>query len=201
MSEQETIHILPALPIKNTLLFPHLQMPLSIGRPASLAAVEAALASEEKQIIIVAQHDASVETPSQSDLYTIGTRAIIKKSTRPRDGMLELVVAGGTCRRAQKSNKPPVSHGARATIAGAGRRRGRGRGAASRHPRAGRQSPGITQPQAAAPLPDADQYRRALAARLFAGVDAQPRPRQRAVYTRGPDPGGRAAVDARLPDL
>ena len=42
MSEQEMIHILPALPIKNTVLFPHLQMPLSIGRPASLAAVEAA---------------------------------------------------------------------------------------------------------------------------------------------------------------
>ena len=94
MSEQETIHILPALPIKNTVLFPHLQMPLSIGRPASLAAVEAALASEEKQLVIVAQHDASVETPTQGDLYTIGTRAIIKKSTRPRDGMLELVVQG-----------------------------------------------------------------------------------------------------------
>ena len=94
MSEQEMIHILPALPIKNTVLFPHLQMPLSIGRPASLAAVEAALASEEKQLIIVAQHDASVETPSQGDLYTIGTKAIIKKSTRPRDGMLELVVQG-----------------------------------------------------------------------------------------------------------
>jgi ATP-dependent Lon protease len=94
MSAQETIHILPALPIKNTVLFPHLQMPLSIGRPASLAAVEAALASEEKQLVIVAQHDASVEIPAQGDLYTIGTRAIIKKSTRPRDGMLELVVQG-----------------------------------------------------------------------------------------------------------
>ena len=49
--------------------------------------------------------------------------------------------------------------------------------------------------------PDAHQYRRPFAARLFAGVDAQPRPRQRAVYTGGPDAGGRAAVDARLPDL
>jgi ATP-dependent Lon protease len=94
MSQQETIHILPALPIKNTVLFPHLQMPLSIGRPASLAAVEAALASEEKQLVIVAQHDASVETPAQDDLYTIGTRAIIKKTTRPREGMVELVVQG-----------------------------------------------------------------------------------------------------------
>src|SRR5918992_4096717 len=94
MSEQETIQMLPVLPIKNTVLFPNLQMPLSIGRPASQAAVETAMASEEKQLVIVAQRDATVETPSQADLYTIGTRAIIKKTTRPREGMLELVVQG-----------------------------------------------------------------------------------------------------------
>jgi ATP-dependent Lon protease len=94
MSEQETIQMLPVLPIKNTVLFPHLQMPLSIGRPASQAAVETAMASEEKQLVIVAQRDATVDAPSQADLYTIGTKAIIKKTTRPREGMLELVVQG-----------------------------------------------------------------------------------------------------------
>jgi ATP-dependent Lon protease len=94
MSERDTIQTLPLLPIKNTVLFPHLQMPLSIGRPASLAAIEAAMASEEKQIIIVAQRDAATDTPTQDDLYTIGTIAIIKKKTHPRDGMLELVVQG-----------------------------------------------------------------------------------------------------------
>jgi ATP-dependent Lon protease len=94
MNDQETIPVLPVLPIKNTVLFPHLQMPLSIGRPASLAAVETAMASEEKQIIVVAQRDATVETPTQGDLYTIGTKAIIKKMSRPRDGMVELVAQG-----------------------------------------------------------------------------------------------------------
>ena len=94
MNEQETIQVLPVLPIKNTVLFPHLQMPLSIGRPASLAAVEIAMTSEEKQIIVVAQRDATVETPTQDDLYTIGTKAIIKKMNRPRDGMVELVAQG-----------------------------------------------------------------------------------------------------------
>ena len=94
MNEQETIQVLPVLPIKNTVLFPHLQMPLSIGRAASLAAVETAMASEEKQIIVVAQRDATVETPTQDDLYTIGTKAIIKKMSRPRDGMVELVAQG-----------------------------------------------------------------------------------------------------------
>jgi ATP-dependent Lon protease len=94
MNEQDTIQTLPVLPIKNTVLFPHLQMPLSIGRPTSLAAVEEAMASEEKQIIVVAQRDATVDTPTQDDFYTIGTLAIIKKMTRPRDGLLELVVQG-----------------------------------------------------------------------------------------------------------
>ncbi len=94
MSAEEMIQSLAVLPIKNTVLFPYLQMPLSVGRPASLAAVEAAMASEEKQIVVVAQRDASVETPTQDDLYTIGTKAIIKKMTRPRDGMVELVVQG-----------------------------------------------------------------------------------------------------------
>lgn len=55
VSEREIIETLPVLPIKNALLFPFLQMPLSVGRPSSLAAVEAAMASEEKQIIVVAQ--------------------------------------------------------------------------------------------------------------------------------------------------
>jgi ATP-dependent Lon protease len=94
MNEQETIQSLPVLPIKNTVLFPHLQMPLSIGRPTSLAAVELAMASEEKQIIIVAQRESAVDTPTQDDLYSIGTIAIIKKMTRPREGLLELVVQG-----------------------------------------------------------------------------------------------------------
>jgi ATP-dependent Lon protease len=94
MNEHETIQVLPLLPIKNTVLFPYLQMPLSIGRSASLAAVETAMASEEKHIVVVAQREASVETPTQDDLYTIGTKAIIKKMNRPRDGLVELVVQG-----------------------------------------------------------------------------------------------------------
>ena len=93
MSE-EIIQTLPVLPIKNALLFPYLQMPLSVGRPTSLSAVEAAMASEEMQIIVVAQRDATVEAPKRDDLYPVGTRAIIKKMTRTKEGMMELVVQG-----------------------------------------------------------------------------------------------------------
>ena len=70
--------------MKNSVLFPGLLMPLAVGRPASVAAVEAALATEDKEVIVVAQSDPTVDTPHASDLYTVGTRAVIRKSGRPR---------------------------------------------------------------------------------------------------------------------
>ncbi len=92
MSEQ--IKVLPVLPLKNSVLFPHLLLPLSVGRPASVAAVDAALATEEKEILIVAQRDATVETPGINDLFHIGTRAVIKKMTRTSESTMEVIVIG-----------------------------------------------------------------------------------------------------------
>ncbi|MBV8866615.1 MAG: LON peptidase substrate-binding domain-containing protein, partial [Acidobacteriaceae bacterium] len=86
--------ILPALPLKNTILFPGLLLPLSVGRESSLRAVEAALKTEEKEIILIAQRDAQVETPQQNDLYTIGTKAVIRKSSRPNAEAMEILVLG-----------------------------------------------------------------------------------------------------------
>ena len=95
MSETESsLKTLPLLPLKNSVLFPHLLMPLSVGRPASLAAVEASLASEGREIIIVAQRDPSQEEPGQDALYTIATKAVIRKDTRPSEGLVELLVLG-----------------------------------------------------------------------------------------------------------
>ncbi|HUA87508.1 MAG TPA: endopeptidase La [Bryobacteraceae bacterium] len=94
MPEQETqISALPLLPLKNSVLFPGLLMPLSVGRPASLAAVEQALATEEKEIVVVAQRDSDVDTPGPADLYTIGTRAAIRKFGRAK-GQIEILVYG-----------------------------------------------------------------------------------------------------------
>ena len=67
MGTNETILSLPLLPMKNTALFPHLLMPLSVGRARSIAAVEAALATESKELVIVSQKDSSVEDPDQHD--------------------------------------------------------------------------------------------------------------------------------------
>ena len=94
MSADESIRVLPILPVKNNVLFPYVLMPLSVGRPGSLAAVEVALATEEKEIVILTQRDASVETPGQEDLFPVGTQAIIKKMARPRQDLIELIAQG-----------------------------------------------------------------------------------------------------------
>ena len=94
MSSPENLQTLPVLPIKNAVLFPSMLMPLTVGRPSSIAAIEAALASEGKEIVVVAQRDAAIDSPSLTDLYSIGTKAVIKKMARRADGLLEVVLLG-----------------------------------------------------------------------------------------------------------
>lgn len=84
---------LPLLPLKNTVLLPSVFMPLSVGRPNSVAAVEAILATEEKTFVVVAQRDAAIEQPTIENLYTIGSRAVIKKMARTEQSV-ELLVQG-----------------------------------------------------------------------------------------------------------
>src|SRR5712671_4362137 len=94
MSDQQNVRVLPILPLKNALLFPGLLMPLSVGRSSSLAAVQAALATEDKELILVAQKDPSVDTPQQDDLYRVGTRAVIRRMSKPSESMVEVLVMG-----------------------------------------------------------------------------------------------------------
>jgi ATP-dependent Lon protease len=94
MPDEERIQTLPLLALKNSVLFPGLLMPLGVGRKASVAAVESALLTEDKTVIVVAQKDPTVETPGAADLYTIGTRAVIRKSGRPRPDHIDLFVQG-----------------------------------------------------------------------------------------------------------
>lgn len=84
---------LPLLPIKNNVLFPYLMMPLSIGRPASVAAVEAAMARQDKSLLVVTQKSPDIEDPGLEDLYPIGTQAVIQK-VQPLDEVLQVLVEG-----------------------------------------------------------------------------------------------------------
>src|SRR5579872_4084423 len=88
-----TAPTLPVLPLKNSLLLPFIHTPISVGRPASVAAVEAALSSEDKTLIVVAQRDAALDEPQPSDLYTTGCKAVIKRMARGEGG-LQLLLQG-----------------------------------------------------------------------------------------------------------
>src|SRR5580658_2632687 len=83
---------LPVVPIKNNVLFPNLLMPLAVGRPRSVAAIQAALAIEAKEILVVTQRDSSVEVPGTDDLYPTATRSVIKRSSRKGDSWDILVL-------------------------------------------------------------------------------------------------------------
>src|SRR5580704_18725065 len=91
---ENNLRTLPLLPLKNSVLFPGLMMPLSVGREASIGAVEKALSTEDKEIIVVAQRDPAFYSPGAEDLFTLGTRAVIKKVARPNSSQIDVLVLG-----------------------------------------------------------------------------------------------------------
>lgn len=94
MNESTDFLTLPILPIKRTVLWPGVMMPLTIGRDRSIAAIDAAGKSEDKTILVIAQRDPDTESPDQADLHTIGTKAVIKQVRRGNDGQLHALVQG-----------------------------------------------------------------------------------------------------------
>jgi ATP-dependent Lon protease len=84
---------LPVLTLKNSLLLPYIHTPISVGRPSSVAAVEAAMSSEDKTLVVVAQRDAALDQPQPHDLYRMGCKAVIKRMARGEGG-LQLLLQG-----------------------------------------------------------------------------------------------------------
>jgi ATP-dependent Lon protease len=85
---------LPVLPVKRTVLFPGVRIPLTVGRERSVAAVEYALKTEDKTLLVVAQRDPDTAEPALDELYQIGTKAVIKQVGRTADGQLHALVQG-----------------------------------------------------------------------------------------------------------
>lgn len=94
MTENELIVSLPLVPVKRTVLFPDTLVPFTIGRPRSIAAVEAAMNSEDKALVLATQRDSEQEEPGFDDLYLIGTKAVIKQMGKTPDGHLQVLVQG-----------------------------------------------------------------------------------------------------------
>ena len=84
---------LAIVPLRNTVLFPNTVMPLTIGRPSSLLAVEDAV-RKQMPIGVVAQRDPSVDIPQITDLYEIGTTADLLRMSPTRDGQRQVIVQG-----------------------------------------------------------------------------------------------------------
>ena len=66
----------PILPLRDIVVFPHMVVPLFVGRKRSVKALETSM-SENKQIVLVSQINAKVEDPKKKDLYSVGTLATI----------------------------------------------------------------------------------------------------------------------------
>ncbi|MDA0657908.1 MAG: endopeptidase La [Planctomycetota bacterium] len=85
----------PLLPLRDGVLFPQLMMPHVVQRPQAIAAVMAALATEDKILAVVAQRRSDVEDPTLDQLYDVGVLAVIKKMGRVDDS-LQVVLQGTT---------------------------------------------------------------------------------------------------------
>ncbi len=75
--EVEAGRVLPVLPVRDTVLFPHAVLPLTVGRESSVELINSL--GEDKTLVVVAQREARVDAPQPTDLYTIGTLAIVHK--------------------------------------------------------------------------------------------------------------------------
>ena len=85
---------IPLLPLRDVVVYPHMVIPLFVGREKSIAALETAMASD-KQIMLVAQRNASDDDPGEKDIYRVGTVSTILQMLRLPDGTVKVLVEGG----------------------------------------------------------------------------------------------------------
>ncbi len=92
-SMPEESQILPLLPLRDVVVFPHMVIPLFVGRPKSIKALEAAM-EEGKNVVLVAQKSAANDDPSPKDLYDVGSVASILQMLKLPDGTVKVLVEG-----------------------------------------------------------------------------------------------------------
>src|SRR5580698_5319740 len=86
--------LMPVLPLRDIVVFPHMIVPLFVGREKSVRALEAVM-KDDKQILLVAQKNASQDDPSVEDIYRIGTVSTILQLLKLPDGTVKVLVEGG----------------------------------------------------------------------------------------------------------
>src|SRR5579871_4674642 len=86
-AETSTVEEVPVLTVRDTVVFPGALLPITVGRPASVALVQAM--GENRTLAVVSQVDPRVDTPTPDDLYQVGTVCVMHKAVRvPKDNLL-----------------------------------------------------------------------------------------------------------------
>lgn len=85
--------VMPVLPLRDVVVFPHMVIPLFVGREKSIAALDLAIESK-KTIFLAAQKEAAHEDPTQDDIYTMGTVAVILQMLKLPNGTVKVLVEG-----------------------------------------------------------------------------------------------------------
>nr|WP_202802674.1 endopeptidase La [Alcanivorax hongdengensis] len=91
--EATVLKDIPLLPLRDVVVYPHMVIPLFVGREKSIAALEAAMAAD-KQIMLVAQRNASDDDPGVDDIYRVGTVSTILQMLKLPDGTVKVLVEG-----------------------------------------------------------------------------------------------------------
>lgn len=94
MSEERVEHLsIPVLPLRDVVVYPHMVIPLFVGREKSIRCLEAAM-DNNKQIFLSAQKDAAIDEPEEKDIHSIGTVANILQLLKLPDGTVKVLVEG-----------------------------------------------------------------------------------------------------------
>ncbi|MBB1272055.1 MULTISPECIES: endopeptidase La [Psychromonas] len=91
--ETDQLLTLPVLPLRDVVVYPHMVIPLFVGRKKSISCLEAAM-EQGKKVLLVAQTEASLDDPKIEDLYSVGTVANILQLLKLPDGTVKVLVEG-----------------------------------------------------------------------------------------------------------
>src|SRR4029079_13293724 len=84
----------PVLPLRDIVVFPHMIVPLFVGREKSVKALEDVM-KDDKQILLVTQKNAAQDDPSSADIYAVGTVGTVLQLLKLPDGTVKVLVEGG----------------------------------------------------------------------------------------------------------
>jgi ATP-dependent Lon protease len=99
---QKPARVLPLLPLRDIVVFPHMVAPLFVGRPKSVAALSQAMSTEDKHIFLSTQRKAGVDTPKDTDINEVGVIGSVLQLLRLPDGTVKALVEGQVRARISK---------------------------------------------------------------------------------------------------